>query len=96
MKKDEMVEALKKYKQQNVRRYGIKSLGIFGSVARDDATDSSDIDIVVELDRADLFILADIKQDIEETLGRHVDIVRKRRLMNPLLARRISREVIYV
>lgn len=91
-----MVEALKKYKEQNVRRYGIKSLGVFGSVARDDATESSDIDIVVELDRADLFILADIKQDIEETLGRHVDIVRKRRLMNPLLARRISREVIYV
>jgi hypothetical protein len=96
MKKDEMVEALKKYKEQNVRRYGIKSLGVFGSVARNDETESSDIDIVVELDRADLFILADIKQDIEETLGRHVDIVRKRRLMNPLLARRISREVIYV
>lgn len=91
-----MVEALKKYKEQNVRRYGIKSLGVFGSVARNDETESSDIDIVVELDRADLFILADIKQDIEETLGRHVDIVRKRRLMNPLLARRISREVIYV
>jgi predicted nucleotidyltransferase len=58
--------------------------------------DQSDIDIVVTLDVPDLFVLADIKQDIEQEFSRHVDIIRKRDNMNRFLKQRIEREAIYV
>jgi hypothetical protein len=50
----------------------------------------------VELERPDMFLLADIKQDIEQNLGMPVDIVRLREKMNPLLRRRISQDGVYV
>jgi len=96
MTKEELLRGLKEYKERHLRKYGITSLGIFGSVARGDDTETSDIDVVVELEKPDLFVLGNIKLDIEEAFGRHVDIVRKRERMNPLLAARIERDVIYV
>ncbi len=36
-------------------RYGVTKLGIFGSVARDEATEASDVDVVVEMRKPDLF-----------------------------------------
>jgi predicted nucleotidyltransferase len=96
MGRDEILNGLREYKEQNDRRYGIKSLGLFGSLARNEERTDSDIDIVVELEKADMFVLADIKDDIEEAFGRHVDIVRKRESMNALLKSRISQEAIYV
>ena len=71
------------------------NIGIFGSSARGDAHERSDVDIVVELERPDLFHLIGIKQDLEEKLNRHVDIVRYREKMNAFLKRRIEREAIY-
>ena len=56
----------------------------------------SDIDIVVELKRPDLFHIIGIKQDLEEQLHRSVDIVRYRNKMNGFLRRRIEKEAVYV
>ena len=87
---------LKKYKERNQDKYGIQSMGLFGSAARDTMNAQSDMDIVVTLDVPDLFALIGIKQDIEEKIGRPVDIVRKRDKMNPFLKKRIEQEAIYV
>ena len=78
------------------KQYPIIRMGVFGSVARNEITETSDIDIVVELDSKDLFDLIAIKQVLEETLKRRVDIVRLRNRMNPLLLKRIEQDVIYV
>jgi hypothetical protein len=48
------------------------------------------------LEKPDMFLLADIKQDIEQDLRMPVDIVRLREKMNPLLKRRIFRDGVYV
>ena len=96
MSRNEILQILARYKEQNRLRYGIIAMGLFGSVARNAYDDSSDVDIVVELEKADLFIMADIKQDIEQTAGRHVDIVRLRPQMNPALKKRIESEAVYV
>jgi len=56
----------------------------------------SDIDIVVELNKPDLFYLVDIKQDLEEKFHRPVDIVRYRDRMNAFLKKRIDKEAVYV
>ena len=96
MSRDEIILGLSKFKKSNTEKYGIKSLGLFGSIARNNYSDQSDIDIVVELKTPDIFIMADIKHDIEDCFNRHVDIVRKREKMNPLLKTKISNEAIYV
>lgn len=92
----ELIDLMRRYATDNKRRNSIVRLGIFGSAARDQLTDSSDVDVVVELAKPDLFVLIGIKQDLEEILARPVDIVRYREKMNPELKRRIEAEAVYV
>jgi len=56
----------------------------------------SDVDIVVVLDDPDLFNLIGIKQDLEDRLKRHVDVVSYRNRMNPYLRKKIDNEAVYV
>ena len=74
----------------------IVRIGLFGSAARGDMGEKSDIDIVVQLKTQDLFDLIGIKLDLEEQLHRQVDIVSYREKMNKFLKRRIDKEAVYV
>lgn len=87
---------LKEFKEQNADKYHLRSLGYFGSYARDEATEDSDVDIVFDTDAPNLFKTVEMKQDLEELLGRRADVVRLREAMNPRLKARIEREAIYV
>ncbi|MDR4497510.1 MAG: nucleotidyltransferase domain-containing protein [Candidatus Scalindua sp.] len=78
------------------REFRVKKIGVFGSYARGNITDERDIDIVVELERPDMFYMIGIKQVIEESVGVKVDIVRLREKMNKALKQRIEKDVIYV
>ena len=74
------------------RRHGIKRAGMFGSFVRGEATPESDVDILVELDRqASLFDFIGIKLDLEDVLGRRVDLV-EYAAVKPRLRDRILRE----
>ncbi len=79
-----------------VEQYGVVRIGLFGSYARGESIAESDIDIVVELKKPDLFYLIGIKQVIEDEFGSKVDVVRIRDNMNGLLKKRILQDVIYV
>ena len=58
------------------RRYGATDLRVFGSVARREAGDASDIDLLVELEPGrTLFDLGGLAYDLERLLGRRVDVV---------------------
>ena len=96
LNKNEIIQTLSSFVKLNKDRYAIIRIGIFGSVARGSMNDQSDIDIVVELGKPDLFYLIGIKQDLEEKLHRPVDIVRYRDKMNAFLKKRIDKEAIYV
>ena len=96
MNRDDIISFLRDFKARNAEKYGILSLGIFGSVARDEIRNDSDVDIYVGTKTPDPFIIVHIKEDIENRLHRHVDIVRLRDKMNPFLKRRIEKEGIYV
>lgn len=78
------------------KRYGLDKIAIFGSVARGEDRVDSDIDIAAEFKGIDLFELAGIKEELEKTFGRKVDIVCMRSNMNPYLKKRIEAEAIYV
>ena len=89
-------EALKLLQEQEFEeRYGITRLGIFGSVARDEAVDSSDVDVVVEM-APDMFARVKLKEELETILSAKVDVVRYWRRMNLDLKNRIDREAYYV
>ena len=96
MKRDDVERSLRQYKETNRDKYRIVKLGFFGSAARDSMNEESDIDVVVELAEPDLFSLIGIKQDLEETLRRPVEIVRYRKKMNSFLKHRIDQEAVYV
>ena len=62
------------------RRYHVVELSVFGSVARGDAGEASDVDLLVSFERGakiTLFTLADLQSDLAELLRRPVDLVPK-------------------
>ena len=57
MRRELILKYLKQYKIDNGQNYTINKIGVFGSAARDEMTNDSDVDVVVELEKADLFYL---------------------------------------
>jgi uncharacterized protein len=95
-RRDEVLDILRSHKTEFTDSYGVTSLGVFGSVARDEAGEESDVDIVFETDKPNLFRTVRMKQRLEILLSRHVDVVRWRESINPRLKVRIAREARYV
>jgi predicted nucleotidyltransferase len=96
MKRQEILDRVRRYRTGKGRQYPIVRLGIFGSAARDRMDEASDVDVVVELGKPDMFVVIGIKQDLEEELQCPVDIVHYRPRMNPELKQHIEAEAIYV
>lgn len=96
MKRDEILSFLRDFKRNNSEKYGIIEIGVFGSIARNEARDDSDLDICIKTKTPNPFILVHIKEDIERRIQKHVDIVRVREKMNPVLKTRIEKEGVYV
>ena len=95
MNTHQLLAILKEYKNKVSEEYGLLEIGIFGSVARSEASEKSDVDVVIRVRKPDLFLLAGIKSDLEEQLNRPVDIVTYRETMNQFLKKRIDGEAIY-
>ena len=89
-------DLLAMFKARHGAEYHLRALGYFGSYARNTATPESDVDIVFDTDAPNLYLTVMMKQDLEELLGRPVDVVRLRERMNPRLKQRILREARYV
>jgi predicted nucleotidyltransferase len=72
-----------------LKRFGVKKAAIFGSLARGEGSEESDVDILVEFEPGkSLLDLAGLKIELEETLGRRVDVSTYNSL-HPLLKDRI-------
>jgi hypothetical protein len=84
------------FKRTRGSEFDLKSLGVFGSVARGDAGDRSDIDIVFGTANPNLLRTAALRNELESLLGKSVDIVRLRDHMNPRLKASIERDAVYV
>jgi len=76
-------------------KYNVEKIGLFGSYARDEANEDSDIDIVVTM-QPKLFDMMAIKEQIENDLHKKVDIVRLRPKMNTYLKNRILKDGLFV
>jgi uncharacterized protein len=95
MDRKEILQILRECKREYAAEYGILALGVFGSVARNEALAESDVDIVVRIAQPDLFLLAGLKSELEKRLHKQVDIVAYRENMNQFLKKRIDGEAIY-
>ncbi len=96
MTRDDILAVLSRFRRDHAEQYGIIRIGVFGSFARGEAGEQSDIDVVFETERPNLFRTARIKQELESLLARRVDVVRFREDMDPRLKTRIAREAQYV
>jgi predicted nucleotidyltransferase len=96
LSRETVLRELRNHLPQFERLYGITKIGIFGSVARDDASERSDVDIVYEMSRPNLFTVVHLKDELENILNCSVDLVRYRERMNPFLKKRIEKEGVYV
>lgn len=96
MKRKMVLETLKRETPRLSSQYGVKSLQIFGSVARDEATAGSDVDLLVEFSRpAGYFGLFALQDDLEKVLGCRVDLGTPGSL-KPRLRERVARELVRV
>ena len=81
---------------KNAAKYHITRMGIFGSVARGEQTEGSDVDVYLETTKPSLFALVHIKEELQNLFGCPVDLIRMREEMDRLLKSRIEKEGIYV
>lgn len=75
--------------------FGVKSMRMFGSVARGEDNESSDVDIFVDMPPK-AFKVVGLKQYLQELLGRAVDVVRSHSHLDPFLTNEINRDGITI
>jgi len=88
-------DILTRLKPELSDKYGVDTLGLFGSILRDDFTDESDIDIIVTFNRRVGIEFIDLADKLEFILERKVDLVSKNGVKEKYL-RVIEPEIIYV
>jgi len=88
--------SIKKIKDEVMRTYPVKNIGVFGSVARNEQTEASDIDLLVEFSQPVGFVtFIRLESFLSKRLGRPVDLVTSDSL-KPVIRQDILYEVIYV
>ncbi len=86
---------LSKLKVRLKERYPISSMALFGSYARNEQTDTSDVDIMVEFDGKIGIKFIDLANDLEKALGLKIDLVSKKGIKEQYLNTILS-DLIYV
>jgi predicted nucleotidyltransferase len=95
MPRDEILRTLSEH-SANIRGFGVKSLAIFGSVARDEARPDSDLDVLVEFDPPPTFQrYMDLKFFLEDLVGRPVHLGTPNEL-KPRIRMQVQREALHV
>lgn len=93
--KEEYLKILQTYFLIHAKDYGIERIGLFGSVARDEQTSCSDVDIAY-VGKADILIRSRIKQELEKLFKCRVDLVRLRPQLPSYFQESIIKDLIYV
>jgi predicted nucleotidyltransferase len=94
--RENILQELRRIKPDLAKLYGVTKIGIFGSFARNEIREDSDVDVVVEMCEPDLFYRVHIKEALEKSFKMSVDVIRYREMMNSRLKARIDREAVYV
>ena len=95
LNQEDILSYLTEHKKEFQEKYNIEQIGLFGSYARNEAHEYSDIDIYVKMPPK-MFKLIALKQQIENDLKKSVDILRAHKHMKPFLLKMIQKDIAYV
>lgn len=94
--KKECIELIREYFENTALKNGVTKMALFGSVAREEQREDSDIDIAYE-GQANLFYRIRMKMDLEKLLGCKIDLIRLREdIVGTIFGDGISKDMIYV
>jgi len=91
--KEQILRTLREQRELLSRRYPIRRLALLGSWARGDAREKSDVDVLVDVDPSIGMRFVDLAEELEQALGRPVDLV-SRHAIKPAYWLRIKPELI--
>ena len=94
MNRDQIIEFLRANKDEFARRFSVRKIGLFGSIARGEGDAGSDIDILVDMENPTFDQYMDLKFHLENVLGGTVDLVLLSTI-KPRLKPIIANEVVY-
>ena len=89
----EILDILRDFKAHYAEKYGIITLGLFGSAARGEHDETSDIDICIKLQEPNYFTIQDIKEKIFRT---KVDIISLGAIMRNFFKKSLEEDAIYI
>ena len=92
----EILDILRDFKAHYAEKYGIITLGLFGSAARGEHDENSDIDICIKLQEPNYFIILDIKEDLEKILSTKVDVISLGAIMRNFFRKSLEQDAIYI
>lgn len=93
---EEIKQTLRETKPLLQEQYRVTELGIFGSYARGEQTQTSDVDVLIDYDQAPtLFKLVELRDYLAEVIEMKVDVVTKNGL-KPRIRERVLSEVVYI
>lgn len=93
---EEVVQKLREFKQEQGNKFGIEEMNLFGSVARGEQTESSDIDVCVRLKRKTFRIYMSLKEELEKLFNTKVDLLTLHENMRQMFRQNIERDAIYI
>ena len=94
--KEEILKILKDELPYLREKFNVKSIGLFGSYARDEQKDKSDVDILVEFSKPiGFFKFMELEEYLSKKLGVKVDLVTPDAL-KPMIKPQVMREIVYV
>ena len=95
MEAKHIIELLRNEKGNLREKFGLISIGLFGSHARGNEGPESDVDLLVELSEARFDSLAGLQIYLEKRLGKPVELIRKRKGLSERFLRRIEKDIQY-
>ncbi|MCS6907099.1 MAG: nucleotidyltransferase family protein [Anaerolineales bacterium] len=99
LNREEVIALLRQHYAHLATQYGIRRIGLFGSFARGESDEASDVDLVVEFERPIGFRFVELAEYLENLLGRKVDLltpVGVSQIRLPWIATEIEQSIIYV
>ena len=93
--KKDCIEKLKNSKNVIVEKFGVRSMKLFGSVARNEQKETSDVDVCVDMEPS-LLKRSGLKLYLEEVLNCKVDVLRNHKSMDPYITQQINRDGILI
>jgi len=95
MTKYDILNFLTTHKEELKEKYTLVNIGLFGSYAKDTATNDSDIDLYAEFEEKKFKNIAGVWNYLEEGFGKKIDLFYPHKHMRPSLKESIEKEVIY-